>query len=147
MRSREWGGAALAKYLPMLRTNMLVLAVAISTVALPAFAKKPAPPPPEATGPVFDRHAAASALSQVSILPCKQSKGPSGDGHIVVTFAPTGDVQEAVVDRDPVQEHGRRSLYRDAVQAHARSEVHRRAGHRRQDVSTSIDANRASDRD
>ena len=85
----------------MLRANMIVLAVALFSVALPAFAKKPAPPPPESAGPVFDRGAAARELGQVSILPCKQSKGPSGDGHIVVTFAPTGEVQEATVDRDP----------------------------------------------
>jgi hypothetical protein len=85
----------------MLRAHMTVLAVAVITVAFPAFAKKPAPPPAESAGPVFDRGAASRELSQVSVLPCKQSKGPSGDGHIVVTFAPTGEVQDAVVDREP----------------------------------------------
>lgn len=85
----------------MLRAHMTVLAVAVLTVAFPALAKKPAPPPPESAGPVFDRGAASRELSQVSVLPCKQSKGPTGDGHIVVTFAPTGEVQDAVVDRDP----------------------------------------------
>ncbi len=85
----------------MLRAHMTVLAVAIVTVAFPAFAKKPAPPPTETSGPVFDRGAASRELSQVSTLPCKQSKGPTGDGHIMVTFAPTGEVQEAVVDRAP----------------------------------------------
>lgn len=85
----------------MLRANLLILAVATLLVAAPAFAKKPAPPPPESAGPVFDRGAAARELGQVSTLPCKQSKGPSGDGHIMVTFSPNGDVTDAVVDRQP----------------------------------------------
>ena len=82
----------------------VAFAAALSTFSPgAAFAKKPAPtpPPPEPAGPVFDRTAAAASLSSVSLLPCKQTKGPTGDGHVVVTFASTGEATDANVDRDP----------------------------------------------
>jgi hypothetical protein len=85
----------------MLRTNAILLCLAFVSVAAPAFAKKPAPPAPEPSEPGFDKSAAAASLGSVSILPCKQSKGPTGEGHIVVTFSPTGEVQDVNVDRDP----------------------------------------------
>jgi hypothetical protein len=37
----------------------------------------------------------------VSLLPCKQTNGPTGDGHVIVTFSPGGEVTEVNVDRDP----------------------------------------------
>jgi hypothetical protein len=87
----------------MIRANSLLLCIAFVAMAGPALAKKPAPPSPspEPGGAAFDRSAASSSLSSVSLLPCKQTKGPSGDGHVVVTFAPSGEPQDVVVDRDP----------------------------------------------
>lgn len=49
----------------------------------------------------FDRDAAMSALKSVNLARCKKPKGPSGDGHVIVTFAPAGSAQEAVVDQAP----------------------------------------------
>jgi len=90
----------------MLRTNLLLVCIACVAVAGPALAKKPAPvpPPPEPQGPVFDRPAAIVALGSVSLLPCKQTKGPTGDGHVVVTYSPSGEAQEAKVDREPFKD-------------------------------------------
>ncbi len=97
----------------MPRTNLLLvsaLSVAFALAALTpersALAKKPAPtpPPPEPAGPVFDTAAAGRALGAVSLLPCKQTKGPTGDGHVIVTFAPTGEVTEVKVDREPYKD-------------------------------------------
>jgi hypothetical protein len=90
----------------MLRTNLLLVSAFSAALALTAgsaLAKKPAPtpPPPEPAGPVFDRAAAGRALGSVSLLPCKQAKGPTGEGHVIVTFAPSGEVTDANVDRDP----------------------------------------------
>jgi len=72
-----------------------------------------APPvvtPPVVTPPVvvpvqgselapFNRGAAAAALAAVSVASCKKPDGPSGDGHVLVTFGPSGSVDSAVVDR------------------------------------------------
>ncbi len=93
----------------MLRTNLLLvsaLSAALGLTAGTALAKKPAPapPPPDPAGPAFDTAAASRALGSISLLPCKQTKGPSGDGHVIVTFAPTGEVTNVVVDRDPYKD-------------------------------------------
>jgi hypothetical protein len=62
----------------------------------------PAPPPaaPYATAP-FDRGAAAASLGAVYVHPCKRPDGPTGSGHVTVTFSPDGSVQSAVVDQPP----------------------------------------------
>jgi hypothetical protein len=92
-----------------------------------AFAKKPAPTPPpqDPEGPVFDRPAAAVALGAISLLPCKQSKGPSGDGHVIVTFAPTGEAMDVKVDRAPYKDT---AVGRCIAQQYKRAHVPRFAG-------------------
>lgn len=49
----------------------------------------------------FNRDAAVSALSGVDVAKCKTKKSPSGEGHVIVTFAPTGSARGAVVDKGP----------------------------------------------
>ncbi|HVJ94714.1 MAG TPA: zinc-ribbon domain-containing protein [Labilithrix sp.] len=49
----------------------------------------------------FDRGAAAAALGAVNVQSCKKSDGPTGSGHVTVTFAPDGSVQSAVLDGGP----------------------------------------------
>jgi predicted Zn finger-like uncharacterized protein len=49
----------------------------------------------------FDRGAAAAALSAVNVVSCKKPDGPTGSGHVKVTFAPNGTVSSAVVDQPP----------------------------------------------
>jgi hypothetical protein len=61
----------------------------------------PAAQAPQASSAPFDRGAAAAALGAVSVSGCKKSDGPTGSGHIRVTFAPSGSVQSAVVDQPP----------------------------------------------
>lgn len=48
-------------------------------------------------GQPFDKSAAATVL-RVSIAECANEAGPSGGGHVTVTFAPTGNVQNVTVD-------------------------------------------------
>lgn len=62
-----------------------------------------AAPPPAATGGTspFDRGAAAAALGGVNVATCKKPDGPSGSGHVKVTFAPSGNVSTAEVDSPP----------------------------------------------
>ena len=60
----------------------------------------PAAPPP-ASGAAFDRGAAAGALGSVNVASCKKADGPTGSGHVTVTFDPNGTVQSAVVDQPP----------------------------------------------
>jgi predicted Zn finger-like uncharacterized protein len=61
----------------------------------------PAPAAAQASTAPFDRGAAAAALGSISVSGCKKSDGPTGSGHIKITFAPNGSVQSAVVDQPP----------------------------------------------
>lgn len=58
-------------------------------------------PPPGTTlppGPPFNRGAAAVALAAVNVQACKKPGGPTGLGHVTVTFVNNGSVSSAVVD-------------------------------------------------
>jgi hypothetical protein len=57
-----------------------------------------------AAGP-FDRGAAAASLGGIaaSVGSCKKPDGPTGSGHVTVTFAPSGSVKSAIVDSAPFQ--------------------------------------------
>ncbi len=50
------------------------------------------------TGGTFDRVAAQSALGGVNVVGCKKPDGPTGSGHVTVTFEASGNVQSAIVD-------------------------------------------------
>jgi predicted Zn finger-like uncharacterized protein len=56
--------------------------------------------PAQSTAP-FDRGAAAGALGAVNVGACKKPDGPTGSGHVSVTFAPDGSVSSAVADSPP----------------------------------------------
>ncbi len=69
-------------------------------------ANKPKPPENSSGGgggstAAFDRGAAAAALGGVNVQSCKKADGPTGSGHVTVTFQPDGSVQSAVVDSGP----------------------------------------------
>lgn len=51
----------------------------------------------------FDRRAAATALDQASekVQICKADGGPTGAGHVTLTFGTNGRVQSAVADQPP----------------------------------------------
>jgi hypothetical protein len=49
----------------------------------------------------FDRGAAAGALGSVNVASCKKPDGPTGSGHVSVTFGGDGSVVSAVVDQPP----------------------------------------------
>jgi predicted Zn finger-like uncharacterized protein len=49
----------------------------------------------------FDRGAAQGALGGVNVQSCKKPDGPTGSGHVKITFAPNGSVSSAVVDSGP----------------------------------------------
>jgi predicted Zn finger-like uncharacterized protein len=49
----------------------------------------------------FDRGAASGALGGVNVASCKRPDGPTGPGHVQVTFAPDGSVSTANVDQPP----------------------------------------------
>ena len=74
--------------------------------ALAAAAGKPATEAPKDTGgggstAPFDRGAAQGALGGVNVQSCKKPDGPTGSGHVKITFAPNGSVSSAVVDSGP----------------------------------------------
>lgn len=69
-----------------------------AAVGAPAHAAAPAP---AAAGASFDKGAAAAALGKVDVQGCKKADGPTGAGHVTVTFGPDGSVQTAVVDQGP----------------------------------------------
>ena len=49
----------------------------------------------------FDRGAAQASLGGINVASCKSNGGPTGQGHVTVTFTPDGAVQSAVVDQGP----------------------------------------------
>jgi predicted Zn finger-like uncharacterized protein len=51
----------------------------------------------------FDRGAAAATLGAVNVASCKKSDGPTGSGHVSITFGSNGQVQTAVVDSPPFE--------------------------------------------
>jgi hypothetical protein len=51
----------------------------------------------------FNRAAAAAALGSVDIRDCKTEGGPTGNGHVKVTFVTSGRVLTAEVDAPPFQ--------------------------------------------
>jgi hypothetical protein len=71
--------------------------------AVPPFNPGPSPtPPPPATGDV-DRGAVLANLSAIAatVQSCKKPDGPTGTGHVKITYLPDGTVQSAVVDQPP----------------------------------------------
>ena len=49
----------------------------------------------------FDRGAAQASLGGINVASCKSNGGPTGQGHVTVTFTPDGSVASAVVDQGP----------------------------------------------
>lgn len=49
-------------------------------------------------GAPFDRGAAAGALGAVNVQSCKRPDGPTGTGHVKVTFVPDGSTSTVTVD-------------------------------------------------
>jgi predicted Zn finger-like uncharacterized protein len=49
----------------------------------------------------FDRGAAAGALGSVNVQSCAKPGGPTGSGHVTVTFSPDGSVKSAEIDGGP----------------------------------------------
>jgi hypothetical protein len=49
----------------------------------------------------FDKSAAITAIAEVNLAKCKATNAARGEGHVTITFAPTGAVQVAQVDKGP----------------------------------------------
>lgn len=63
--------------------------------------KEPTPPRNNASDAPFDRGAAAAALGGVDVQACRQPDGPTGAGHVTVTFEPSGKPSQVIVDSGP----------------------------------------------
>ncbi len=49
----------------------------------------------------FDRRAAGNAIGEVSLQKCRATNATKGEGHVSITFGPSGAAQSATVDRGP----------------------------------------------
>lgn len=82
-----------------------VAVFATSAEAAPKKKKKPAPvEPPKTEEEVtadFDKTAAVTAITEVNLSKCKTTNAAKGEGHVLITFAPTGTAQTALVDKGP----------------------------------------------
>ncbi len=75
-----------------------------SSALAAAAGQKPEAPQPAAGGgssAAFDRGAAQGALGGVNVQSCKKPDGPTGSGHVKITFSPDGSVSSAIVDSGP----------------------------------------------
>lgn len=81
--------------MPKLCAGRLVLAMAVGFCAFTGASDAQSK---EGAGDGFDRAAAASAMSAVDVATCKKKKGPTGDGHVIVTFIASGSVSAVAVD-------------------------------------------------
>ena len=61
----------------------------------------PTKPADTGGGGSFDRAAAGISLGGINIASCKKPDGPTGSGHVTVTFDPSGSVQSAIIDGGP----------------------------------------------
>ena len=57
--------------------------------------------PASVSGRAFDRGAAAASLGSINVASCRQADGPTGAGHVKVTFQPSGTVSAVEVDEPP----------------------------------------------
>lgn len=88
----------------IVRSLLAATALAALLVAPPVLAKGPAKTPkptPADASAMFNKDAALQALKGIDLIKCKVSGGPRGEGHITVTFAPTGSASAVAVDKGP----------------------------------------------
>ncbi|WP_394843376.1 zinc-ribbon domain-containing protein [Pendulispora brunnea] len=69
--------------------------------AVGGHAEESAPSQAAASTAPFNRAEAAASLGNVNISSCKKSDGPTGSGHVKVTFQPSGTVSVVDVDQPP----------------------------------------------
>jgi hypothetical protein len=58
-------------------------------------------PEPPIDPTAFNRTAAVASLGAVNVASCKTADGPTGSGHVSITFSPDGSAVSAVVDQPP----------------------------------------------
>jgi hypothetical protein len=90
--------------------SSLLVVVCLATVATTADAqpkrkKAPAEAPkteaPAAAASEFDKQAAVTAITEVSLQKCRATNAEKGEGHVTITFGPGGTAQNAQVDKGP----------------------------------------------
>lgn len=91
-----------------LSVGVLLSVAAVTGGAEAAKKKKAEPAPAPATAAAkeepatdFDRAAAATAITDVNLAKCKATNAAKGEGHVTITFAPSGAAQAAAIDRGP----------------------------------------------
>jgi hypothetical protein len=78
------------------------LATLIAFAPMVATARSSAKASAHASQP-FDRGAVGAALGAVNVSSCKKANGPTGSGHVTVTFSPGGGVSNALIDSPPFE--------------------------------------------
>jgi TPR repeat protein len=104
---RAEDAAAVARVIDLasqLGLQPLPLGTAPDTAAASAPAQGATPAPSDgAVAPpgAFDRAATAAALGAVNVASCKKPGGPSGGGHVRITFGVNGSADSVAVDQPP----------------------------------------------
>jgi hypothetical protein len=49
----------------------------------------------------FDKQAAATAITEVSLQKCRATNASRGEGHVTITFTPGGSAAQATIDKGP----------------------------------------------
>lgn len=88
-------------FLPTSATIGLFACLALIATTADAAKKKPSSGDATATGSDFDKTAASSAITGVDLSKCKVTNAPKGDGHVMITFAASGEASNANIDKGP----------------------------------------------
>jgi hypothetical protein len=109
--SRSPSSPWLSRAVPSALTWGLLVAtatLAVSAEAAPKKSKKPAVDTSSAAStvskeesPDFDRQAAANAITEIDLHKCRATNATRGEGHVMITFTPTGKAERAEIDKGP----------------------------------------------
>lgn len=96
------GGPRLARTQLVMSRHFLPTSVLIGLIACAATASaQPKKKGNEAAAPEFDKAAAVTAITEANLTKCKATNAAKGEGHVMITFATSGEASDVKIDRGP----------------------------------------------
>lgn len=83
----------------LLPTSVLIALIACAATASAQPKKKGAPDAAPAAD--FDKTAASTAITETNLGKCKATNAAKGEGHVMITFATSGEASDVKIDKGP----------------------------------------------